>query len=82
MARVPLVDPDDPGVDAEVRATLLDLRQRFGTDTNYYLALANSAPALRAILALGEASYFGEHLDLGLTELAYLTASATNECHY
>ena len=82
MARIPLIDPDDPTVDAEVRARLLDLRSRFGTDTNYYLALANSGPALAGILALGEASYFGKHLDLPLTELAYLTASATNNCHY
>jgi alkylhydroperoxidase family enzyme len=82
MARIPLIDPDDPGADPEVRSTLLELRQRFGADTNYYLALGNNAAALRGILALGDASYFGQHLDLAHTELAYLTASATNECHY
>ena len=66
MARIPLIDPDDPSADPEVRSTLLELRQRFGADTNYYLALGNNAAALRGILALGEASYFGQHLDLTL----------------
>ena len=82
MARIPLIDPDDPDGDPEVRSMLLDLRERFGGDTNYYLALGSNAAALRGILALGEASYFGDQLDFPLTELAYLTASATNECHY
>jgi alkylhydroperoxidase family enzyme len=82
MARIPLLDPDDPSIDAEARDRLLRSRERLGGDINYFLALANSVEALDAVTAFNKAAYFGRHIDPRLTELAYLTASVTNRCHY
>jgi alkylhydroperoxidase family enzyme len=80
MARIPLVDPDDSG--APGRETLLRIRENLGGDNNFFLAAANNPEVLEGLLALGSGVYFGRHIDPKLTELAYLTASAVNACHY
>ena len=41
MARIPLVDPDDPEADPKARSLLLRLRRRTGRDINVLRALAN-----------------------------------------
>ncbi len=80
MARIPLVDPDDPN--APGRDTLLSIRQRLGGDNNVFRALANNPAVLDGLLSFGSAVYFGPCVDTRLTELAYLTASVANACHY
>ena len=80
MARIPLVDPDRP--DAPGRETLLAVRQQIGTDNNFFLAAANNPDVLNALVAFSSGVYFGRHVDPRVTELAYLTASVANSCHY
>jgi alkylhydroperoxidase family enzyme len=80
MARIPLVDPDEPG--APGRETLLAVRENIGSDNNFFLAAANNPDVLDGLVAFGAGVYFGRHVDPRLTELAYLTASVVNSCHY
>jgi alkylhydroperoxidase family enzyme len=80
MARIPLVDPDDR--DAPGREPLLRARQEMGGDNNFFLAVGNNPQILEGLLGLGSGVYFGRHIGPKLTELAYLTASAVNACHY
>jgi alkylhydroperoxidase family enzyme len=82
MARVPLRNPDDENLDEATRKKLLELRARFGSDNNFFLLMANSLDALDAMQSLSAGAYFGRHVDPRTTELAYLTASVTNRCHY
>ena len=80
MARVPLVDPDQP--DAPGRDILQALRAQIGGDNNFFLAAANNPDVLEALVAFSTGVYFGRQVDPRLTELAYLTASVVNACHY
>jgi alkylhydroperoxidase family enzyme len=77
VTRIPLVDPDDPSVAPEIREILGE----WGNLRNVVLALANHEGALEAIRSLSAAGYStGERRDR--RELAYLTASVVNRCHY
>lgn len=80
MARIPLVDPDQP--DAPGRQTLLAVRDQIGSDNNFFLAVANNPEVLDSLMAFSSGVYFGGAVDPRLTELAYLTASVVNACHY
>ena len=80
MARIPLVDPDRP--DAPARDTLLAVREQIGSDNNFFLAVANNPHVLNSLVAFSSGVYFGASVDPRLTELAYLTASVVNACHY
>jgi hypothetical protein len=82
VARIPLRRAEDTDVDPRSRELLLGLREQMGQDVNLYGLAANNPAALQALLDLGKGSYFGEHVDPQLSELAYLTASVTNSCHY
>jgi hypothetical protein len=82
VARIPLVDPDDPNLDPAVRDILAAWRQsgRAGSVPNVIRAMANHPGLLGG---------FGPYLygpNLRITpaqrELAYLTASVINSCHY
>ena len=44
--------------------------------------MANHPNALRALVDFGTAVYFENSLTSAQRELAYLTASVTNDCHY
>ena len=84
MARIPLVDPDDPRTDPLARETLhrvIALRDRT-VAPNVYRAVANHPEALRALVDFGTTVYFAYSLAPAQRELAYLTASLVNECHY
>jgi alkylhydroperoxidase family enzyme len=84
MARLPLVDPDDPGTDALARQTLQEvtsLRSR-AVPPNVYRAIANHPEALRSMVQFGTVVYFQNSMTPAQRELAYLTASVTNDCHY
>jgi hypothetical protein len=82
MARIPLRRAEDPDIDPRSRELLLGLREHLGQDVNLYAAVANNPAALRSLVDFGRGTYFGEHVDFQLTELAYLTASTVNSCHY
>ena len=79
--RIPLVDPDDEGVDEQTRALLLGMRQ-VGGDFNVIRALANHPQLLEGFMSVSGVGYWGSSVDPALRELAYLTASTENNCHY
>jgi alkylhydroperoxidase family enzyme len=79
--RIPLVDPDDDGVQEPVRSVLRGLREA-GMDFNVIRALANHQAVLEGFMSFSAAAYWGSSLHPGLRELAYLTASNENRCHY
>jgi alkylhydroperoxidase family enzyme len=79
MARIPLVDPD--GGDADARAArdgLLGGR----VHPNVLRAIANHPGAQRAFSAFGGFLYGEASLTPAHRELAYLTATVANRCHY
>ena len=82
MARIPLVDPDDPDADPKARALLLRLRQRSGRDINVLRALANHPDVMETFLHMGAQPAPTSHIRPDQRELAYLTASVANDCHY
>ncbi|HUP73881.1 MAG TPA: hypothetical protein VM282_12650 [Acidimicrobiales bacterium] len=82
MARIPLVDPDDPDADPKARSLLLRLRERSGRDINVLRALANHPDLLETFLHLGAQPAPRTHIRPDQRELAYLTASVANDCHY
>ena len=84
LTRIPLVDSNDPATDplaVEVLKSVSRHRNRT-VDPNVYRAMANHPKALRALVDFGTAVYFENSLTPGQRELAYLTASVTNDCHY
>src|SRR5262249_6594698 len=81
MARLPYVDPEDPAADPRA-AELLRAIKLSGGDVNLLKALANHAEILQAFMGFAGPAYFTSSLEPGLRELAYLTASAANRCHY
>ena len=88
MARLPLVDPDDPNADPKARALLGAVRAGLAagdapwTDINVYQAMANHADAFEGLIRFGEVAYRSNSLTPGQRELAYLGASVANDCHY
>ena len=84
MARLPLVDPADADLAADVR----EMVDRFGGADgfaglpNVLRAVANHPGALRIVEAAGTALYDSGTVTPAQRELAYLTASVVNSCHY
>ena len=78
-----MVDPDDPAADPEATRLLRAMRERYGGRTyNVLRAVANNPRALAGLTALGSGTYSGGSLSGAERELAYLTASVVNNCHY
>jgi len=83
MARIPLVDENDPNVPEEARGVLLQAGQSRGRLLNIYRAMANRPQALRVFLELVSTVYrTNSTLEPRHGELAYLTATAVNDCYY
>ena len=88
MARLPLVDADDPDADPDARRILGAVRANLAKgdlpwrDINVYSAMANHPPALEALLAFGNRVYSRNSLSPAQRELAYLATSVANDCHY
>ncbi|MFM9943168.1 MAG: carboxymuconolactone decarboxylase family protein [Hyphomicrobiaceae bacterium] len=83
MARIPLIDENDPNAPAEARERLLEAKLARGKLVNVYRALANKPTALAAFTGFANAVYRkGSSLDPRHAELAYLTTTATNDCFY
>ena len=83
MARIPLLHDDTPGISAQQRATLESARQQRGTLLNVYRAMANRPEAARAFSGMVQTVYRSQStLEPKHGELAYLTATAVNDCYY
>ena len=84
MTRIPLIDSNDPAADPAAVEVLNSVNRRRNrtVDPNVYRAMANHPDALRALVDFGTVVYFENSLTPAQRELAYLTASVTNDCHY
>ena len=83
MARIPLLEPDDPATPDDARAFLREAEAARGKLLNLHRALANRPAAGRAIMGMVHAVYrAGSSLAPRDGEIAYLTATAVNNCHY
>ena len=83
MARIPLIDENDPTIPAEARDALLNAGKARGRLINVYRAMANRPAALSAVTGLIQTVYRTEStLEPRQGELAYLTATAVNDCFY
>ncbi len=89
MARLPLVDPDDPNADPLAADLLLKIRQQMENnearpwrDINVYRAMANHPEIFSAMVNFGSKAYSNNSLTPAQRELAYLGASVANDCHY
>ncbi|MGB7302100.1 MAG: hypothetical protein WA888_15570 [Burkholderiaceae bacterium] len=83
MARIPIIDENDPAVDAKTRQALLDAGAARGRLINVYRALANRPEALVAMSSLLQTVYRKDStLEPAHGELAYLTATTVNDCFY
>jgi hypothetical protein len=88
VARIPLVDPDDPHLDPAVRELYAEMSNSgiVAADHihNVIRAMANHAGLLQGLLhGLGGSVYGPDaHITPAQRELAYLTASVINSCHY
>jgi alkylhydroperoxidase family enzyme len=80
VARIPLVDPGSSDAEPSTR----DARRQGagGIHPNVYRAIANHPEALRAFSAFGGFVYGEASITAAQRELAYLTASVRNSCHY
>jgi alkylhydroperoxidase family enzyme len=83
MARIPIVDENDPSTPPEVREALLAAGTGRDRLFNVYRAMANRPEALTALSSLLLTVYrTGSTLDPQHGELAYLTATSVNDCFY
>jgi alkylhydroperoxidase family enzyme len=82
VARLPLVDGSDPGADPLARELLTALAGGRPFQPNVYRAVANHPRALQKMVEFGTVVDFQNSLSPAQRELAYLTASVTNDCHY
>ena len=83
MARIPLLNENDPEVSVAVKTALMAAGQARGRILNVYRALANRPEALVAVTGLLQTVYRSNStLDSRHAEFAYLTATAVNDCFY
>ncbi|MGE0769909.1 MAG: hypothetical protein AB7L90_26015 [Hyphomicrobiaceae bacterium] len=83
MARIPLLDESDPELPASARAALQVAGQARGRVLNVYRALANRPAALVVLTQFLQTVYRADStLEPRHGELAYLTATAVNDCFY
>ena len=83
MARIPILNENDLATPPEAVAYMKEAAQTRGSLLNIYRALANRPEAGRAFQSLVGTVYRGKTtLDPKHAELAYLTATVVNNCHY
>ncbi len=83
MARIPLLDENDPSLTAEQKTVLAEAGATRGRLLNIHRAMANRPEAAQAFLNLVQTVYRGRTtLSPKHGELAYLTATAVNNCYY
>lgn len=79
--RIPLPQPEDDRLGEATQSLLHGMREA-GVDFNVIRALANHPALLDGFMAFSSAAYWGSSVDPATRELAYLTASLENDCHY
>ena len=83
MARIPLLDETDPALPVEAAALLSAAGASRGRLINLYRALANRPEAGTALMGLITTVYRKDStLEPRHGELAYMTATAVNDCYY
>ena len=83
MARIPLVDPSSPSSEGDEQPVRQPLDGMPGSiHPNVYRAIANHPEALHAFGGFGRLLYTDPSITPAQRELAYLTASVVNNCHY
>jgi alkylhydroperoxidase family enzyme len=82
MARIPQLRADDPSTPAEAREFLRTAESSMGEVFNALRLLANHPQQAKALIDFVKAVRYRNTLTPALTELAYMTASVTNRCHY
>jgi hypothetical protein len=87
MARIPIVQEDDPGTSAPQREFLQRVGQSrarggLGEVFNSIRVLANHPRLANALIDLVQAARARNDLTPALSELAWTTASVVNACHY
>ena len=83
MARIPILDENDAATPAPAREALQIAGQARGRVLNVYRALANRPEALLAVTQIIDTVYRrNSTLEPRHGELAYLTATAVNDCFY
>ena len=80
MGRIPLVQYDDAS--PELRALYAEIEAARGSVLNIHKGLGNHPQALQGFFDLAAATYRSGSLEKKHQELAYLYASALNQCHY
>ncbi len=81
MARIPLLQEEDPRTPAAACEVLGEIHARRGGIVNLYRGLAYRPPIARAVAEIYFAALGGE-LTLIECEFAYLSASVFNKCSY
>jgi alkylhydroperoxidase family enzyme len=82
MGRLPLVDPEDPDADPGAAELLRAMRAATGRDFAVLQAVANHPEALQGLVGFLSVAYINNSLIPAQRELAYLSASVVNNCHY
>ena len=83
MTRIPLVDSNDDDADPLAREVLRRASGGRGSiEPHVFRAMANHPRALDGMMQFANVVYFDNSMTPAQRELAYLTASATNDCHY
>ena len=85
VARIPLIDPDDPDADPLAHALLqgMSAAQPDTGALNVQKALANHPVVMQKLFELVDVAYFNNSLpDPKLRELPYLTSAVANNCFY
>ena len=83
MARIPIIDENDPELDSATRKALEAAGRSRGHPINVYRALANRPEALTVLSQFLQTVYRKDStLAPQHGELAYLTATSVNDCFY
>jgi alkylhydroperoxidase family enzyme len=83
VARIPILREDDPAIPEDARGFLHEAEASRGKLVNMYRAMANRPETGRAFIQFANTVYRGKTtLDPRHAELAYLTATAVNNCYY
>jgi hypothetical protein len=81
IARIPLIDPENPDTKREVAELLRQGSPADRSTVNVLRAAANNIDALAAIRSIGQFKQ-GLRISQAQHQLAHLTSSVVNDCHY
>jgi hypothetical protein len=83
MARIPLLEADDPATPPDAKLFLQEAEKAGGRLYNIFRVMANRPAAGRSFLTMAETVYFaGSTVEPKLGEFAYLTSTVVNNCFY